>query len=555
MRLTLHIVQKDLARMRVWIAGWVALLLAPIGMGAWFIGHNPLPDEDWHLQNEVAFVVGVQVMVAYLLTILVLQEDSVVGTRQFWLTRPISRGRLLAAKAISVVVIVGLVPVAVSVPWWLWCGFTAGQIAAAGGEIVLLAMLAMAPAAVMAVLTDSFPRALLWTVALAAVLLFVGFGFTVLNADVVQGKNIDLVMTRALLAIGALAIEMFALVTVQFLVRRRGWWVGAAAGLMVVSVLIAAQWRWSWFQQVLPERDAERAANVAVRFAHAAAGAPPERQNRPGDFEPLQRVETGFVVSSVAPDLGLLGATAEQRWTWPDGTRIERVDAISGSSNFATVAGLAIPQRQEWRRAIAYRTGRALGQNEDGVIVQAWLPPSLVARMQKEPPKFEARLSWRILRPEVRLEVPMATGPWMARRGHGVGIAQLEQQRDTVIIKLVSTRPILLSPLLRGKSVEWLSRFDPNREQSWMLFDRERGKVVYMFGERHADKTRAIIVNGVKIEWRAHVLVKGGRYVAGSFVPDPNWRPGTSLGVVTMREEAVFYRNVQVDRFEPAPAP
>ena len=552
MNLTLNIVRKDLVRMRLWLACWAALLVAPILMGAWFVGHNPFEKRDGDLQSEVAILTGVQVFVAYLLTILVLQEDSVVGTRQFWLTRPISRARLLAAKALSVLVIVGLAPVAVSVPWWLGCGFTAGQMTEAAGETLLVLTLAMLPAAAMATLTDSFARALLWTVALAAVLLFGGFFFTVFNVGTLQGRrDASLMVTRCILAVGAIALGMLALVIVQFFARRRGGWVGAIATLMVIAIVTAARWRSSWFADALPEHHVERASAVTLSFGGAVAGHPPGRAKAmAAKVPPLQRVETAFAVSSVAPELGLLSGTARQRWTWPDGTSIERVEGFSGSADFASLAGLAMPNAGDVRRALASRLGRPLAANEQVVIASAWLPPSLVARMHKEPPKFEARLWWRLLRPELRVEVPLAPGPWKAGRGHGVGVADVQSHKDTVDLTFVSTRPVLLSPLLGAKAQEWFNRFEADRQQWWALLDRERGRVVYLFGERHPDKARAVVINGVKIEWRQHTLVKGGQLAEGQYVLDPDWRMGTSLGVVTMHEEAVFSRDARVDRFE-----
>src|ERR1043165_9512237 len=99
MNLTLHLVRKDLVRMRPWLACWVLLLLTPIAMAAWLLGNNPFTTGgEGRLPDVVFIITGAQLFVGYLLTILVIHEDGLVGTRQFWSTRPISRGRLLMAK-------------------------------------------------------------------------------------------------------------------------------------------------------------------------------------------------------------------------------------------------------------------------------------------------------------------------------------------------------------------------------------------------------------------------------------------------------------------------
>src|SRR5690349_16881894 len=128
MNLTLHLVRTDLVRMRGWIACWVGVLLMPILMGASWLMRSPLVDERWKPENTSAILAILQVVVGYILTIQLIHEHGIVGTRQFWLTRPISPGRLLGAKSITVLIMVGLLPVVVSLPWWLWCGFGAGQI-------------------------------------------------------------------------------------------------------------------------------------------------------------------------------------------------------------------------------------------------------------------------------------------------------------------------------------------------------------------------------------------------------------------------------------------
>src|SRR3954468_1440711 len=89
---------------------------------------------------------------------------------------------MLQAKTLGVLLIVALIPVLVSLPWWLWCGLGAGQIAGAAFETALVMMLVAIPGALMAVLTDSFPRALLWSFLLFAIVIFMSGFFTIVSA-------------------------------------------------------------------------------------------------------------------------------------------------------------------------------------------------------------------------------------------------------------------------------------------------------------------------------------------------------------------------------------
>src|SRR5262245_19846351 len=111
MNLTLHMVRSDLVRMRVWIVCWAGVLLLPMVNGVVILSGSGPQAEPWIAGNRAAILTGFQAALGYLLTILLIQEHGLVGTSQFWLTRPISRGRLLGAKFVGVFLIVAFLPV------------------------------------------------------------------------------------------------------------------------------------------------------------------------------------------------------------------------------------------------------------------------------------------------------------------------------------------------------------------------------------------------------------------------------------------------------------
>jgi hypothetical protein len=539
MNLTFHLVRKDLVRMRLWIACWVLLLLTPIVLGAWLIGNSPFTEREWYLADAIFIITGVELLVGYLLTILVIHEDGLVGTQQFWSTRPICRGRLLTAKALGVLIIVGLVPVIVSVPWWWWCGFGVGQMARAAGEMLILLLLAVLPGAVVAALTDSFARALLWSFAAVALVMFSGFFFTVAHVATALGDNRDLpfLLARAEFAVAAVAAELMGVVAALFLVRGRRGWLAAAGGLIAMTIVVAARWTPLDASAEPREHDTGRGDSVRVQFQQAMAGPKPQDAAKKTGTMKYQRVTSQLVVTGLPQDRSLLGLAAKQRWTWPNGTTVERFEPLFFSSDVGprSLLGLKIyPDGQE--------------EPEENLL-EAWLPASIVARMQTEPPKFEARLWWEVIRPELQLEVPLKPGRWVTRNGYGVGIDRLDTRDDAFNIVMVATRPVLLWPLLRA-SGEWYRRFELDYQQSWALLNRERGRVSYVFGELHGDKPRWIVVYGVKVEWRMHFWT-GARTRVAYPARDPNRVPATSLAIITMREDAILSREVKVDRFLP----
>jgi hypothetical protein len=268
----------------------------------------------------------------------------------------------------------------------------------------------------------------------------------------------------------------------------------------------------------------------------------------------LQCVESQFILRGLPSGLDLRGVAAQQRWTWPNDLSITRLDGLFSPVPAEPFLGLrnnpSDPETQrEKQRRLKIRVGRDLAPNEFLADAPAWLPPSLVERIRQEPPKFNARLWFQLAQPELRLEVPLAPGKWSARNGHGVGIAALHRDSDTMTITLVATRPSLLTPIFSAFG-GWAFPFAPDREQSWALLDRARGRVVYTFSERNADKPRTIAVNGVRIEWRTHTTVGPSVVRGGRSIREPDWTMGTSLAVVTMRELALFSRDVTVERIE-----
>ena len=558
MKLTLHIVRKDLVRMRAWIACWVALLLAPIGVGVLFIRTDWFSGVNWDLSEVLAIVTGVEVLFGYLLTILVIQEDGVVGTREFWKTRPISGARLVVAKFISLIVVVGLVPVLVMLPWWRWCGFGVQQIAAASSETIMILILAMLPAAAVAVLTDSLARALLWTVGAIAVLFFAVFVFAFGPASGLPlASDQATFVWRVILAVAVGALGMILLVIARYLGRARGFAALVWCSLIVVMVGGAMRWPMGEMRVEPREQHAGVAAGVKVAFHRAVAEPLAKSRRLPLDGIPVQRIRTELVVSGVPADRVLLGLGAHQRWSWSGGPEITRRDYLFSDYAFGSMLGLRFGEEDPERlKQIAEhretRTGRTFAPDESYAEPVTWLPPSFVDRMRKDPPHYEARLWWQIGRPEVALEIPLAPGPWVTRNGHGVGIESVRRDVDTFSISLIATRPVLIAPQVR-LLLEPMQRDGIAEEQRWALLDRSNNRIVYTFGERHADKPRTIVVNGVRIERRVHTAVGPSVFLNGKWVRKPNWTMGTSLAVYRLHEEAVFSRSLEVPRYEITP--
>ncbi|HZZ19548.1 MAG TPA: hypothetical protein VFE25_09270 [Opitutaceae bacterium] len=126
MSLTWHIVRKDVTRLRWVILLWVVALAGEITLAAIQAtldaeGHVLFYMAAWTFGNVFIPVIG------YGLVMGLQDDDPVTEGDSFWMTRPITGGRLLSAKALLAALFC-LVPVAISVPFWLSHDFGLGAL-------------------------------------------------------------------------------------------------------------------------------------------------------------------------------------------------------------------------------------------------------------------------------------------------------------------------------------------------------------------------------------------------------------------------------------------
>ena len=171
MTLIWHIVRKDARRLWIPLVAWAVLINAQHGM-EWRLHEAALELPAWRtmLERQSILLFVLRLVVAYLLAAGLVFEDPAAGTTAFWMTRPISGGRMLGAKVVGGLVLLVALPIGVGLPWW-WVGtngFTPLQVGGWQTGIVLGGV-------TVAALTTSVPRFVAWTVVLQILsLLLVG---------------------------------------------------------------------------------------------------------------------------------------------------------------------------------------------------------------------------------------------------------------------------------------------------------------------------------------------------------------------------------------------
>jgi hypothetical protein len=240
------VVTKDLRRLRGVLWLWF-LALAVTSVAGAFV--SVLADQPgWKMLAQTLWMLQplAQMVLVALLVPLLLHEDPLVDARAFWLTRPISRRTLLAAKAVFLALVVVL-PALVGELLAMVCnGLSARQLLCATPEILLAMLSKVCVLGALAALTRNFGQ---FAIALVSYLFAYGvlsFGIGIwLSTTLATHSDGETTMmetgylqTQALVGWLSLSVVGSALMVWQFLTRRtRPAIVAGVAGLVAMMVV------------------------------------------------------------------------------------------------------------------------------------------------------------------------------------------------------------------------------------------------------------------------------------------------------------------------------
>jgi hypothetical protein len=221
MRQALHIFRKDLRR------GWPLLLLWAAILVYWIapIWRDPL--EAAELERIDSMRSGLIVLGGMIVAALAIQHDPLVGVREFWMTRPVRRASLLAAKALFVGGFVVLPPLVIQFALLVRYGLPPERWTPQAVDLALPWASAIALACLAAAWTRGLPGFIALSVAL---LLLPNFG--VGAANLIRGARVSFGLPIGFLP--ALGLVALALIVLQYATRRR------VAGALIGGVLFGA---------------------------------------------------------------------------------------------------------------------------------------------------------------------------------------------------------------------------------------------------------------------------------------------------------------------------
>ena len=162
MNLTLNLVACDLRYLRHYLGLWLGLVILQVVL----VGYAPhlSPLERGHVFSLSSFAWLVAILKFCLMVVIVsqlVQKDSTIGSTAFWLSRPLSRARLLSGKVLFLAVAVILPSLLVEVGLLFLSGVTPHDTLRSVPQILFLTLLAVALLVMLAAVTTSLARMIL----------------------------------------------------------------------------------------------------------------------------------------------------------------------------------------------------------------------------------------------------------------------------------------------------------------------------------------------------------------------------------------------------------
>jgi hypothetical protein len=585
MRLTWHIIWKDLRSERWMLLVWALLFAAQAALGFVVSGlevDSALIDS---LKIGNSLLVGLQFATGYVLVVQLVQADAIAGTRMFWLTRPISPGRLLQAKAATALLVFALVPALLLLPWWLYNGFTARDVAWSAVELLGWQLLVIAPAFLIASLTDDLGRAILWGLVLLAALVA---GVVVLRSNVANSVKLaadvisgdvngygGLLFTKLWLCGFLLVAVSAALATHQFLTRRVIRFVAIA--VPAVAAMLAAGRFWPWdcsilFTQLNDPEPVVETTDTALAGLHVSL--PPAEVQGPvvdGYKTPHTWVEQVMELRGMPEELTVTLAQVRQTWQWPTawGPRYHQMSMYFWTEpSLRHALGLAPaqedPETTRWlNERYAERRARGLpvwmgfavwGKptwDRTMLVGRTAMQDSMLSRLRSQSPAGVARVELHVARPDILFEMPLAEDSHWSGRSMGFQVGEwIKRDDDRVIFQMLAATPTV------RKNGLWLAdAMEPPRRRNeireFLALNRHNNSLTWTSGTGDMAKSGRMVIGGVNLDWRSRRVnparvVRNGQWV----MSDPDWQTHTTLVLVEWKRVTRILRELKTDKYE-----
>ena len=244
MNLITHLVKTDIRRSRALLVAWLLLLALQslLACSGWVAGDR---GAQMIFAMISQFMPKLEILLFCVLVPFVVQADPLAGTTAFWLTRPISRPTLLAAKAGFAVAVILLPAVLVEVFVFSANGMTVRDTALVVPEVLLTLLMWIVPVAILAAITPNFGRYAIAGAALVVAIATVGFVASWMQHFFTsQIQNFSLAKSSLVAVSLWIIVGGGAVVAGQYLTRRTVRTI--VAGAIVAVLILPLELLWTW---------------------------------------------------------------------------------------------------------------------------------------------------------------------------------------------------------------------------------------------------------------------------------------------------------------------
>lgn len=547
MKRLLYTLRSDFLGLRWWLAVWIGVLVTQVACGFGILridfGENVEAERAMAKFCDGLFLAdGVLV---YVVTVLLVQEKYLGGAQKATVALPESGIRLLLGKTVGATVIFGIVPAALCLPWWLAAGLDGPAIAAVAVETFCINLTIALPATLVAACVATMAGALwlaLGVAAAVAVVVQIWIGS-------VSGPFAEVADCGpwAIVGTGILACATVIALFVRFARQEfRSSLAWLALGLVVMFGIGLC---WPWKLQILnewTERNPERASDITMTFHRVKIMEEPRRYNR-------LWVEMSLI--GAGKDLDRVkGLAAAHVCRWPDSAvEIGYLDASffhHGENDRplrdALNLGAPKPDREtsEWGRRHGESYARtAYGPSAATPLFSTWLQweEPWAGRIRRDPPTYEARAWFTLGRLRLTEELPLEPGRRISFGTGAIKVRSVERRGNGVYATYIESQAMSTALGLAGAMFQALPLSTPDL----YLLNRTRGEFLPM-GTMHRWPAR---IKGVEIRQRSDWVLTENVVRAGRWTSDfESWLRDASFALVRFDEEAIFYRDVKVDR-------
>jgi hypothetical protein len=346
---TLHIVRKDVRRLRWVLVLWVMVLAMRVAFSLITLTSAESANTSYFLRQLFSPIITIELLITALIVVRLVHEEPLVGFTPFWLTRPYDRGALVRAKLLfATVVLVGLPLLAELItmgllkagPVALMAGGAAASVAYVAGTLSLVVAAALTPS------FSAFALTLLGVVVGTLMVTAIRVGLASLwrpdyivytppqAPDATPGVVMLLVYAAA-----ALAVVLY-----QYHHRRWRAATGLAVAGLAATIVVPIIWPWSFARAAEVRPGAWVSTVTAVHDPAAGTRVSVPVRMRSGGFR--RQVMASLTTTGVPPLITAQRVGVRSRLHFPDGTSIE-----SGQTGFwaagtqsAIIAALGSPR-------------------------------------------------------------------------------------------------------------------------------------------------------------------------------------------------------------------